>query len=203
MKKQTRIGALLLAFAMAFCLLSSSALATEASAPTTATSSTADVDAFISTAAVSNPKATKLSSAKTVSTSKIKVTWKKGSSITGYQIQYSTSSSFKKAKTTKITSYKTTSKTISSLKKNTKYYFRVRTYKTVSKKNYYSSWSSSKSAKTAKSTKSTSNTVYYTPSGNCYHRKSCSTLKRSKTIKSTSKSTAKSKGLKACKVCKP
>ena len=65
MKRQTRIGALLLAFAMAFSLLTSSALATEttvsaAPASNAALTTSEDTDAFICTASVSKPKATKL-----------------------------------------------------------------------------------------------------------------------------------------------
>ncbi len=67
---------------------------------------------------------------------------------TGYEIQYSTSSKFTSAKTVTVTSYKTSSKTVSGLKKGKKYYVRVRTYKTVDGKKYYSSWSAYKSVKT-------------------------------------------------------
>ncbi len=67
---------------------------------------------------------------------------------TGYQIQYSTSSKFTSAKTVTVGSYKTSSKTISGLKKGKKYYVRVRTYKTVGKTKFYSAWSSAKSVKT-------------------------------------------------------
>ena len=67
---------------------------------------------------------------------------------TGYQIQYSTNSDFTSAKTVTVASYKVGTKTISGLKKNTKYYVRVRAYKTVDNKNYYANWSTSKSIKT-------------------------------------------------------
>ena len=70
------------------------------------------------------------------------VKWKKKSSITGYQIQYSTNSKFKKkdSKTIKVKQVKTNSKRIKGLKVAKKYYVRVRTYK--GKK--YSSWSKKK-----------------------------------------------------------
>ncbi|MBO6047718.1 MAG: fibronectin type III domain-containing protein [Erysipelotrichaceae bacterium] len=78
-----------------------------------------------------------------------KATWKKKSSqVTGYQLQYSLYSDFSSAKTVKIKKYKTTSKTVSKLKAKKTYYVRVRTYKTVSGKTYYSTWSPSKSVKT-------------------------------------------------------
>lgn len=66
----------------------------------------------------------------------------------GYQIQYSTSKTFKSYKTATITSNKTSTKTISGLKAKTTYYVRVRTYKTVNKTKIYSNWSSTKSMKT-------------------------------------------------------
>ena len=75
------------------------------------------------------------------------VKWKKKSGITGYQIQYSTNSKFKKkdSKTIKVKQVKTKSKRIKGLKVAKKYYVRVRTYKLVKKKSYYSSWSKKKS----------------------------------------------------------
>ena len=81
------------------------------------------------------------------------VKWKKQTSqTTGYQIQYSTASNFKGAKTVTVSSNKTTSKKISKLKAKKKYYVRVRTYKTVkiNGKNtkIYSSWSKAKTVKT-------------------------------------------------------
>lgn len=82
-----------------------------------------------------------------------KVTWKKKSKIKGYQIQYSTSSKFKKSstKTKLVTNAKTITATISKLKGcNVKYYVRVRTYKTSNGKKIYSSWSKSKTITTLK-----------------------------------------------------
>jgi hypothetical protein len=93
-----------------------------------------------------NPKATTLSSVKSSAKKKLTVKWKKGSSVTGYQIQYSTSSDFSNAKTVTVSKSGTTSKTITSLTSKKKYYVRVRTYKTVDGKKYYSSWSSAKNA---------------------------------------------------------
>lgn len=79
----------------------------------------------------------------------IKVTVnKKTTQVSGYQVQYSTSKKFTNAKTKTITSAKTTSTTIKSLKAKRTYYVRVRTYKTVKGKRYYSGWSSYKSTKT-------------------------------------------------------
>lgn len=95
-----------------------------------------------------NPKGTKL--AKLTKKSKgFKVKWKKQKTqTTGYQIQYSTSKSFKKAKTKTIAKTKTTSTSVSRLKKKKAYYVRIRTYKKVGGKKYYSGWSKAKKVKT-------------------------------------------------------
>lgn len=79
-----------------------------------------------------------------------KATWKKQSKqTTGYQIQYSTKKGFgSKVKTVTVSNNKVTSKTIKSLKKNQKYYVRVRTYKKAGNSKFYSGWSKTKSVKT-------------------------------------------------------
>ena len=101
-----------------------------------------------------NPKGTGVSKVKAAKKS-FKVTWKKqATQTTGYQVQYSTSSKFKKAKTVTISKNKTTSKSVSKLSAKKKYYVRVRTYKTVkvNGKNVklYSGWSKAKSVTTKK-----------------------------------------------------
>lgn len=86
-----------------------------------------------------------------------KIKWKKKSGITGYQIQYSTNSKFKKGnKSIKIKNAKTGSKKITKLKSNKKYYVRIRTYK--GKK--YSKWSKVKSAKISKESKSNKDNIH-------------------------------------------
>ncbi len=93
------------------------------------------------------PKATSISSLKAGS-KKFTVKWKKQTTeTTGYQIQYSTSSKMKKAKTVTTKKNSSTSKSVKELKKGKTYYVRVRTYKTVSGKNIYSSWSKIKKIK--------------------------------------------------------
>ena len=67
---------------------------------------------------------------------------------TGYQIQYSTSASFKTYKTKGISDYTKTGTTLSGLKAKTTYYVRVRTYKLVNGKKVYSNWSTAKKIKT-------------------------------------------------------
>ena len=85
-------------------------------------------------------KASKVTKATNVKGKKAKITVKKAASVTGYQIQYGTKKNFKCAKSVKT---KATTKTVSKLAKK-KYYVRVRTYKVVSGKTYYSSWSGAK-----------------------------------------------------------
>ncbi len=96
-----------------------------------------------------NPKGTSLKSVKKGKKS-FKATWKKSSKTwtTGYQVQYSTSKKFKKAKTATVKSYKKTKVTVKKLKKRKTYYVHMRTYKTVKGKKYYSGWSKVKKVKT-------------------------------------------------------
>lgn len=76
-------------------------------------------------------------------TKKLTVKWKSVSAGTGYVIEYSTSSKFRSSNTKKVTinSRTTASKTIYKLKRRQKYYVRIRAYKTVNNKRYYSSYS--------------------------------------------------------------
>lgn len=85
-----------------------------------------------------------ISSAKNSASKTMKVTWKKASVAQGYQVQYSTSSKFKKAKTVTVKKQATVKATIKKLTKGKKYYVRVRSYYTVSSKKYYSAWSATK-----------------------------------------------------------
>lgn len=95
------------------------------------------------------------------------VKWKKKTKITGYQIQYSTSSKFSKksTKTVKIKKAKTTSKKITDLKSSKKYYVRVRTYKNSKKKTDYSAWSKKKSITTKQANHCTNNNNHSTSCG--------------------------------------
>ena len=68
------------------------------------------------------------------------MTYTKQANITGYQVTYSTSSSFK---TSASKNSGKLTKTITGLKKGT-YYVKVRTYKTVNKVKYYSGYSAVK-----------------------------------------------------------
>lgn len=95
-----------------------------------------------------NPKGTSISRL-TSGSKKLTVAWKKQpSQTTGYQIQYSSVNNFNTQKTVTVSNTKTVSKVISGLAKKHRYYVRIRTYKTVSGKNYYSTWSAVKNAST-------------------------------------------------------
>ena len=100
----------------------------------------------------SNATKPKTPSASSISTKSKSITFKwKKVSCSGYEIQYSLSSSMSKP-TTKTASASSTSKTISKLKKGKKYYFRVRAYKTYTDSSgkqckCYSAWSSKKNIK--------------------------------------------------------
>lgn len=97
------------------------------------------------------PKGTKIVKLK-AGKKKITVKWKKlRGDIAGYQIQYSLSSKFKKAKTVTVLNKKTASKQIKKLKSKRKYYVKIRTYRIVKDKGnstkIYSSWSKIRSVK--------------------------------------------------------
>ena len=67
----------------------------------------------------------------------MKISYKKSSGVTGYEVKYSTSKNFKNSKTKDI---KGTSVTIKKLKKNKKYHVKVRAYQTIDGKKIYSSY---------------------------------------------------------------
>lgn len=97
-----------------------------------------------------NPKKTSISKV-TAKSKGVSVKWKKQTKeTTGYEIQYSTSMKFKGAKSLTIKKNKTVSTTVKRLKSKKKYYVRIRTYKTVDGKKYYSEWSSAQKVTTKK-----------------------------------------------------
>lgn len=98
------------------------------------------------------PKSTSISKL-TAGTKSFTAKWEKqATQTTGYQLEYSTSSSMKNASRTTNANTAKTSWTITGLKASTKYYVHIRTYKNVTIDGkiykYYSAWSSVKSVKT-------------------------------------------------------
>lgn len=97
---------------------------------------------------VTKPTVGKVSSVKVTAQSKaLKLTWKKAS-VSGYEIQYSTSKSFAKSKTKTVqVSGSKTGFTVKKLSGGTKYYVKVRAYKNYTdelgqKVKAYGKWSS-------------------------------------------------------------
>ena len=80
-------------------------------------------------------------------TKAIKVSYKKVSGASGYQITYATNKAFKNAKSTYVSSKKS-SAVIKNLKKGKKYYVKVRAYKKINGKKFYSVYSGKTSVKT-------------------------------------------------------
>lgn len=87
------------------------------------------------------PKAPSISSIKYQDGGKATVTWNKVDVASGYQLQYATDSKFNNAKSVKFTKNSTLSKIITNISQNKMWYMRIRSYKTVSDKTYYSNWS--------------------------------------------------------------
>lgn len=89
------------------------------------------------------PRATKITRFKPV-TGKLAfdIRWKKQSKqVTGYLLQYSTDKNFKKnVKTVTVKGAGRTGKIITGVKAGKYYYVRIRTYKVIGKKRYYSPW---------------------------------------------------------------
>ena len=122
--------------------------------------------AFTSTVFATNIPSTTITSVKAKSEA-FTIKWKKKTNIAGYQIQYSANSKFKRGnKTIKIKKVKTLSKKITGLKPSKKYYVRIRTYKIVNKKTYYSSWSKKKNVTTKNCEHCTNNNNHSIKCGN-------------------------------------
>ena len=93
-----------------------------------------------------NPTGTALKKVKRSGSGKMTITWKRNAKVSGYEICLSQSAKFKKVKTRLIKKNKTEKAVFKKLKKG-KWYVRIRTYKTVMGKRYYSSWSKGKKVK--------------------------------------------------------
>lgn len=92
------------------------------------------------------PAKVKLSAVKSLKKKQIKVSYKKLSNVSGYQIAYSIKKNFKGAKIIKVKA-SVTSKVIKKLKSKKKYFVRVRAYNSVNGTNTYGAWSKVKNVK--------------------------------------------------------
>lgn len=97
---------------------------------------------------VIKPKKPTQNKLKSKAKKQLNISWKKDKNISGYEIQYSTSSKFtkKSTKTVKV-GKSSTNLNVKKLKSKKKYYVRLRSYKTVNGKKYYSSYSNVKNSK--------------------------------------------------------
>ena len=92
------------------------------------------------------PKAVKFTTMK-VGKKQMTLRWSKGKSIDGYEIEYGLKKNFKKAKKITIRSAKIAKTIVRGLKAKKTYYARIRAFKTVKGKKYYSAWSKVEKAK--------------------------------------------------------
>lgn len=87
------------------------------------------------------PKPTALSKLTSTAAGKMTVKWKKNATVTGYQIAYSTKSNFSSKTTFSVTGASKLSKTVKGLTSGKTYYVKVRCFKKVNGKRFYSSYS--------------------------------------------------------------
>lgn len=88
-----------------------------------------------------------LKSVKSPAKSTLSIKWKKLNKVTGYQVQVSLKSNFKKGTIQRSFKQKVTSTKVKPLKKKKRYYVRIRPYMKKGSKKYYGKWSTVKSAK--------------------------------------------------------
>ena len=82
--------------------------------------------------------------------SKALIKWKNNAKASGYQIQYSLNKDFSPVESVQsvtVNGASSVSRVIANLKKGKTVYFRMRVFKTVDTKKYYSSWSTIRSVK--------------------------------------------------------
>ncbi len=83
----------------------------------------------------------------------LKLSWNKNTTVTGYQVQYSSNSLFTSRTTKTVTDPNATSLTIKGLSKGKTYYGRVRSYTVKNGKTFYSPWGLTSNAKKTKTAK--------------------------------------------------
>lgn len=88
-----------------------------------------------------------LKSVKSPAKSNLAITWKKLSKVTGYHVQFSAKSNFKKGTIERKFKQKVTKTKVRPVKSKKKYYVRMRPYTKSGSKTYYGKWSKVKSVK--------------------------------------------------------
>lgn len=96
------------------------------------------------------PAKVKVSKAVNQKGRKLKITWKKSTGVSGYEICYAKNKTFKKGKKIITAKASAKTKTIRKLVYNQNYYIKVRGYKKINGKKVYGAWSSKKSVKIKK-----------------------------------------------------
>lgn len=115
------------------------------------TQETQDYEAGVKKIAIQvAPEQTSLSGIQNLKGKKMKLSWNTKSSATGYEIQYSSSSNFKNAKTIAKKGYQNKTVTISGLTKNKTYYTRIRIVRRAAGADVFSPWSAAKRIKITK-----------------------------------------------------
>jgi hypothetical protein len=95
------------------------------------------------------PKKASISKITSPKKGSLKVSWKKDTQATGYEIVIATNNKFTKGKkTATVKSYKTVNKTFTKLSTKKVYYAKVRSYKTINGKKYYGAYSAVNKLKT-------------------------------------------------------
>lgn len=93
------------------------------------------------------PRKGSLKSVTSPSKRKMKLSWSKNSTVSGYQVYISKKKDFSKYIKKKTYGRKTTSVTMTGWTSKNRYYIKIRSYKKVGKTNYYGAWSNVKSVK--------------------------------------------------------
>lgn len=149
---------------------------------------------------------------KTISSStkgSVTLTWTQ-ENCHGYEIQYSADNGNSWIRYPQIINGTTVTATINGLNPGSKYAFRIRSQKNNKDRgttwSQYSAWRSITVSSTQKNSTATvlndNSTVYYVSSGSVYHiYSSCSSLSRSKNVKTMTLKEAKAKGRRLCKIC--
>ena len=96
------------------------------------------------------PKSTSISSLTNPEPGSLLVRWRKTEGVTGYQISVSYLPNFSGARSITVSNQNTTTCTRKNLTKWLRIYVRIRTYKSVGGKKYYSEWSTPKSLRLSK-----------------------------------------------------